>query len=287
MKFTFIILFISILIVLLIINKTQKYQIIRNYNQENFFNFLKFNKDNSKPVSDAIFVTTNNPPPLPTSVPVSIRKNVNQSFNNENLKTDNSTPNFNGVETPDKLLKRIETMTNEVNKQLDNVLPNMINNNPNKLDINPINIKPQSEGYLNMPNNPLKNNSCKFLPSNSCNKDFPNYTGANFSSTNNFNLFTDVDDLENKHDIPSAIAILDDNYSIEHIMIINKGKGLKNPPSIKIIGNSSKPASAIASIDSNGSIDNITITNPGSNFKGTPKIIFENIGFNSLYLCCK
>jgi hypothetical protein len=284
MKFTIIILFISILIILLIINKTQKYQIIRDFNQENFFNFLKFNKDNSKPVSDAIFVTTNN---NPSSVPITIRNNINHNFNNDNLKNDNSTHTFSGIETPDKLLKRIESMTNEVNKQLDNVLPNMINNNPNKLNIESINIKPQSEGYINMPNNPLKTNSCKFLPSNSCNSDFPNYTGANFSSTHNFNLFTDNDDTNDKHDLPSAIAILDDNYSIEHIMIINKGKGLIKPPSIKIIGNSSKPASAIATIDSNGSINNINITDPGSNFKGTPKIIFENLGFNSLYLCCK
>ena len=135
-----------------------------------------------------------------------------------------------------------------------------------------------------------KNNSsdnlCKFISSQDnkvCNKEYPIFTGAKFSTGQNNISCNDTKITVYK---ASGIASIKNSY-VENIEITNKGKNYKTKPIVKIIGGGGKGAKAEAIIK-NGSVIKISILDKGSGYVSTPKVLISKPKtILNCNLCCK
>ena len=134
--------------------------------------------------------------------------------------------------------------------------------------------------------NTTKTNLCKFISSQDnkiCNKEYPIFTGAKFSTGQNNISCNDTKIIIYK---ASGVASIKNN-SVDNIEITNKGKNYKTKPIVKIIGGGGKGAKAGAIIK-NGSVTKISILDKGSGYTSTPKVLISKPNFTlNCNLCCK
>tara|TARA_B100001094_G_C18008221_1_gene708752 strand:+ start:161 stop:898 length:738 start_codon:yes stop_codon:yes gene_type:complete len=129
-------------------------------------------------------------------------------------------------------------------------------------------------------------NLCKFISTQDnkvCNKEYPIFTGAKFSTGQNNISCNDTKITIHK---ASGIASIKNSF-VDNIEITNKGKNYKTKPIVKIIGGGGKGAKAEAIIK-NGSVIKISILDKGSGYVSTPKVLISKPkSILNCNLCCK
>ena len=188
----------------------------------------------------------------------------------------------------------------EVNK---NLMEKNFNDSKIKKEISPIIQKPQPipsqtnekvvdlgmlEKYMKDKETKFKNDtgiSCRFLNSDKCHKDFPNFSGASIKLDKNSSLTCDgVGDLSRAEGVCTI-----SNGKIKNCYIIDGGKGYNTVPNIEIKGGGGKGLKLKAVLDKKTQkITDINVLSEGSGYYETPEIVIDHPSLNSAcYLCCK
>jgi hypothetical protein len=124
---------------------------------------------------------------------------------------------------------------------------------------------------------------CKFLSSEKCHPDYPNFSGASIELSEGSNM--KCDNLDNVS--PSKAVCTISDGKINGVYIIDSGAGYKTTPKIEIIGGGGDGA-ILKPIIVDGKLKEVKILNSGTGFHETPVLKIESPNLsNGCFLCCK
>ena len=146
--------------------------------------------------------------------------------------------------------------------------------------------KPVVQEEVNFTNYKKNIEKCHFVRSidgtNKCTKEYPNYTGASFSSIGT-NLNCSGDDIPIKR--AQALAIIK-NGSVVDVIITESGDFYSENPKVYVRGIGKN--AVLKSEIKNNKVSKISVVNGGINYHSTPTIIIEKPNtIINCNLCCK
>ena len=125
--------------------------------------------------------------------------------------------------------------------------------------------------------------NCKFLNSQKCHPDYPNFSGASIQFPEGSKMKCDATGNEK----PAKAVCTISNGSVDGVYIIDGGEGHTENPRIEAIGGGGEGAKFRGKVE-NGKITEITVESGGKGFHETPVIRIEQPNLSrGCYLCCK
>jgi hypothetical protein len=125
---------------------------------------------------------------------------------------------------------------------------------------------------------------CRFLGSEKCDPEFPNYSGASIKSADG--MMSCNSPGEGQQEQATAVCAIAGG-KIQSVYLLNKGKGYSAVPSVKLVGGNGSGCK-LEAIVKNGSLQTIKILSKGQNYTSTPDIVIDKPSLNdTCYLCCK
>jgi len=125
--------------------------------------------------------------------------------------------------------------------------------------------------------------NCKFLSSDKCHKDYPNFSGASITFDGGMKMKCDS---TGDQKAPKAVCTIK-NGKIDGVYLIKHGAGITKPPKVEAVGGGGKGA-VFKAILENGKIKDILVVDSGEGYHETPTIKIEDPNLSEgCYLCCK
>ena len=125
---------------------------------------------------------------------------------------------------------------------------------------------------------------CRFLGSEKCDPEFPNYSGASIKSADG--MMSCNSPGEGQQEQATAVCAIAGG-KIQSVYLLNKGKGYSAVPSVKLVGGNGSGCK-LEAIVKNGTLQTIKILSKGQNYTSTPDIVIDKPSLNdTCYLCCK
>lgn len=124
---------------------------------------------------------------------------------------------------------------------------------------------------------------CKFLNSEKCHSEYPNFSGASISFPEGAKMKCDsvTDEV-----MPKAVCTIHKGR-INGVYLISKGSGILSPPKVEAVGGGGREA-VLKAIVKDGEVVEIKVVRAGEGFHETPDIKMESGSVNNAcYLCCK